>query len=47
VTNGTKPPATQTVTRPASGDVANTCPQLAASSTGSKPGNGNGNGRPR
>ena len=42
VTNGTKPPATGTVTRPASGDVANTCPQLAASSTGSKPGNGNG-----
>ena len=42
VTNGTKPPATGTVTRPASGDVASTCPQLAVSSTGSKPGNGNG-----
>ena len=47
VTNGTKPPASQTVARPASGDVANTCPQLAASSSGGKPGKGNGGGRPR
>jgi hypothetical protein len=30
VTTGTPPPASRTVWRPASGDVANTCPQLAA-----------------
>ena len=30
VTAGTTPPASQTVTRPTSGDLANTCPQLAA-----------------
>ena len=30
VTDGVQPPASQTVTRPASGDLANTCPQLAA-----------------
>ncbi len=29
VTEGTAPPASQTVTRPDSGDLANTCPQLA------------------
>ena len=46
VESGTQPPATQTVARPARGDVANTCPQLAAS-TGGEPttGNGNGNGK--
>ncbi len=32
-TAGENPPANQTVARPASGDVANTCPQLAASTT--------------
>jgi hypothetical protein len=32
VTDGVAPPARQTVTRPESGDVANTCPQLAATS---------------
>jgi hypothetical protein len=30
VTTGEEPPASQTVARPASGDVANTCPELAA-----------------
>jgi predicted esterase len=30
VTTGAEPPASQTVARPASGDVANTCPELAA-----------------
>ena len=30
VTEGVQPPASQTVTRPASGDLANSCPQLAA-----------------
>ena len=40
VTDGAKPPATRTVARPAAGDVANTCPELAASSPG--PGTGNG-----
>ena len=35
VTTGKTPPASQTVTRPASGDLANTCPQLAAT-TGRK-----------
>jgi hypothetical protein len=30
VTGGAKPPVSQTVARPASGDVANTCPELAA-----------------
>jgi hypothetical protein len=30
VTTGAEPPASQTVERPQSGDVANTCPQLAA-----------------
>jgi hypothetical protein len=44
VETGTKPPANQTVARPTSGDVANTCPQLAASSSGGKPGNGGGKG---
>ena len=34
VTGGTAPPASQTVTRPASGDLANTCPQLAATTGG-------------
>ena len=35
VTTGVEPPPSQTVTRPSSGDLANTCPQLAA--TGSVP----------
>ncbi len=30
VSEGTTPPASQTVVRPATGDVANTCPQLGA-----------------
>ena len=34
VTTGAQPPASQTVTRPTTGDLANTCPQLAASPTG-------------
>jgi pimeloyl-ACP methyl ester carboxylesterase len=34
VTTGTPPPASQTVERPASGDVANTCPQLDATAVG-------------
>jgi hypothetical protein len=33
VTAGQAPPATQTVARPSSGDLANTCPQLAATSS--------------
>jgi hypothetical protein len=41
VTDGQKPPASQTVARPATGDVANTCPQLAAAEKG-KPGRGHG-----
>jgi hypothetical protein len=45
VERGTMPPANQTVARPAAGDVANTCPQLAAATTEPKPGNGNGQGR--
>jgi hypothetical protein len=49
VTAGKTPPATQTVARPASGDLANTCPQLAATSSGGGGGgqghgNGHGNG---
>jgi hypothetical protein len=40
VEGGTTPPANQTVARPAAGDVANTCPQLAASTTEPKPGKG-------
>jgi hypothetical protein len=40
VTAHKAPPATQTVARPASGDVANTCPQLAASTTGHGSGHG-------
>src|SRR4051812_2329469 len=44
VTAGTTPPATQTVTRPASGDLANTCPQLAATPSGGGPGQGHGKG---
>src|SRR3954447_22532311 len=49
VTVGTTPPATQTVARPASGDLANTCPQLAATTSGGGgggqgPGNGHDNG---
>jgi hypothetical protein len=43
VTGGARPPATQTVARPASGDVANTCPELAAVSD-PKPGHGHGKG---
>jgi len=42
VTTGAEPPASQTVARPATGDVANTCPQLAASTSG---GTGHGNGK--
>jgi poly(3-hydroxybutyrate) depolymerase len=42
VTAGTTPPATQTVARPASGDLANTCPQLAAPATGPASGLGGG-----
>jgi hypothetical protein len=38
VTTGKTPPASQTVTRPASGDLANTCPQLAATAAPSKKG---------
>jgi hypothetical protein len=41
VTTGAAPPRTQTVARPASGDLANTCPQLAAGSSG---GHGHGGG---
>ncbi len=44
VTNGTTPPANQTVARPTTGDVANTCPQLAASTTGGGPAKGKGPG---
>ncbi|MFL6098312.1 MAG: hypothetical protein ACJ71Y_22885, partial [Blastococcus sp.] len=40
VTAHKAPPATQTVARPASGDVANTCPQLAAPSRGHGSGHG-------
>jgi hypothetical protein len=39
VTAGKAPPATQTVARPTSGDLANTCPQLAATSSGRGHGN--------
>ena len=42
VTDRQAPPATQTVARQASGDEANTCPQLAATSAG--PGSGHGGG---
>ena len=45
VERGTTPPATQTVARQPSSDEANTCPQLAASSSGGKPGKGDGNGK--
>jgi hypothetical protein len=45
VENGSKPPANQTVARQPGSDEANTCPQLAASSSGGKP--GGGSGRPR
>ena len=44
VTSGATPPANQTVARPTTGDVANTCPQLAASSTGPEPKKGKGTG---
>jgi hypothetical protein len=44
VASGKAPPATQTVPRPASGDVANTCKQLAATSSGGGPGKGHGSG---
>ena len=44
VTSGTTPPATQTVARQPAGDEANTCPQLAASTAGPKPGQGHGRG---
>jgi hypothetical protein len=37
VTEGAKPPASQTVARPAVGDVANTCPQLSAVAGGTGP----------
>jgi len=46
VTTGKAPPASQTVARPASGDLANTCPQLAATSSGGGGGGGgHGHGR--
>jgi hypothetical protein len=41
VTARKAPPATQTVARPTSGDLANTCPQLAATTSGG----GHGHGR--
>jgi hypothetical protein len=43
VTAGQTPPASRTVARPASGDVANTCPQLGASTRDH--GRGHGRGR--
>ncbi|MFP5372344.1 MAG: hypothetical protein ACLGI3_16570, partial [Actinomycetes bacterium] len=43
VTGGVTPPANQTVARPTTGDVANTCPQLAASTAGGGP-KGKGSG---
>src|SRR4051812_46279961 len=42
---GWPPPVTQTVARPASGDLANTCPQLAATASGGGRGHGQGHGR--
>ena len=42
VTDRQSPPASQTVARQPSTDEANTCPQLAATSTG--PGSGHGGG---
>jgi hypothetical protein len=44
VTDRAAPPATQTVARPATGDVANTCPQLSASATDDGSGEGKGKG---
>jgi hypothetical protein len=44
VTEGQTPPASQTVARQPSGDEANTCPQLAATSTGHGSGHGGGRG---
>jgi hypothetical protein len=47
VTDGAEPPASQTVAKPASGDAANTCPELAAAPTEPGPGHGGGHGNDR
>src|SRR4051812_19499056 len=45
VTTGKQPPASQTVRRQTNGDEANTCPQLAATSSGGGGGHGHGHAR--